>query len=58
MPELAIDQIVKGRVGHFVIIGFRSIAGEEFAQVKSYDPATGRVAPGELALPVSILTPA
>lgn len=53
--NFAVNQIVAGRVGQFVILGFRMIGGEQHAQVKAYDPITKTVAAGELALPVSIL---
>lgn len=52
---LNINQIVKGKVGQFVIIGFRTIDNEQYAQVKPYDPTTQKTGRGELALPVSIL---
>jgi len=39
----------------FVILGFRTINGEQWAQLKSYDPSTGRVALGELSLPLNCL---
>lgn len=51
-----INQIVKGQsAGSFVIIGFRTIGGEQYAQVKEYDAATGQARRGEFALPVSAL---
>lgn len=50
-----INQIVKAKVGQFVIIGFRMIGNEEYAQVKPYNPANQKAGRGELALPVSIL---
>ena len=50
-----LNQIVAGRVGKFVIVGFRTIGGEAHAQVKAYNDQTGEVARGEMALPLSIL---
>jgi hypothetical protein len=55
VKNLNVNQIVKGKVGQFIILGFRIIDGEEYAQVKCYNPATGKTAKGEMALPVSIL---
>lgn len=53
----AINQIVKGkRAGTFVIVGFRTIGGEQHAQVKSVNPANhSQVAAGEMALPLDAL---
>ena len=52
----SLNQIVAGhKAGVFVILGFRIIGGERWAQLKSYDPSTGRVARGELALPLNCL---
>lgn len=56
MSNFNINQIVAGKVGQFVIVGFRTISDEQYAQVKSYNPATGEVARGEFALPISALT--
>lgn len=51
-----INQIVKGQnAGTFVIIGFRTIGGEQYAQVKEYDAVTGKDRRGEMALPVTAL---
>ena len=54
-----INQIVKGkRAGTFVIIGFRDIGGEQYAQVKEVNPANhAETAPGEMALPITSLVP-
>ena len=50
-----INQIVRGKVsGRFVIIGFRSIDGEEWAQLKEVDES-GKFYTGEIALPISKL---
>lgn len=50
------NQIVKGHAaGTFIILGFRTIGGEQYAQVKPYDPATGKTGRGELALPLTAL---
>lgn len=54
-----VNQIVKGQAaGQFVILAFRSIGGEQYAQVKAYNPTTGKTARGEFALPVSALVQA
>ncbi len=51
-----VNQIVKGQAaGQFVILGFRTIGGEQYAQVKEYDAATGKARRGEMALPVNAL---
>ena len=51
-----INQIVKGhKAGTFVIVGFRTIGGEQYAQVKEYDAVTGKARRGEMALPVTAL---
>lgn len=53
----AVNQIVNGKTaGTFVIVGLRQIGGEEYAQVKAYNPATGKVARGEFALPLTALS--
>ena len=59
MHSFTLNQIVKGKVaGHFVILGFRQIAGETYAQVKPVNPADHRqVGQGELALPMDALEP-
>lgn len=52
-----INQIVKGnKAGTFVIVGFRTIGGEQYAQVKEYDSVTGNARKGEFALPVSAIS--
>ncbi len=58
MP-LSLFQIVRGtRAGTFVILGFREIDGESYAQLKSVNPTDHTdVATGEFALPVSALRP-
>ena len=51
-----VNQIVKGQnAGTFVIVGFRTIGGEQYAQVKEYDTVSGKARRGEMALPVSAL---
>jgi hypothetical protein len=56
MNNLELNQIVKGRVGYFLVVGFRSIDGESYAQVKSVNPRDfTQVARGELALPTATL---
>jgi hypothetical protein len=56
-PMLNVNQIVKGKVaGTFVILGFRKISNEEYAQVKEVNPANhSQLGRGEFALPVSAL---
>lgn len=50
------NQIVKGKVaGTFVVLGFRTIGGEQYAQLKECDPTTGRTMRGEICLPVTAL---
>ena len=55
--KMKINQIVKGEVcGTFVILGFRNIDGQEYAQVKAVNPNDHtQTAKGELALPVESL---
>ena len=57
MAGFKLNQIVKGKVaGHFVVLGFRKISGEDYAQLKSVDPKDyTRSASGEIALPISAL---
>jgi hypothetical protein len=51
-----VNQIVKGaKAGLFIILAFRTIGGEQYAQVKEYDAATGKARRGEMALPLSAL---
>jgi hypothetical protein len=50
-----INQIVKAKFGQFIILGFRKIDGEEYAQVKEYCPVTGKARKGEMAMPLSAL---
>lgn len=51
-----VNQIVKGQVaGSFVILAFRSIGGEQYAQVKPYNPETGKTGRGEMALPLTAI---
>lgn len=51
-----VNQIVKGqRAGTFVILGFRNIGGEQYAQLKPYDEVTGKTGRGELALPLDAI---
>ena len=53
------NQIVKGKkAGFFVILGFRSINGEDHAQVKAVNPNDfTETAPGEIALPLTSIKP-
>ena len=56
MNGFNVNQIVKGAVtGCFVILGFRVIGGEDSAQLKSYNPATGATSRGEIALPLTAI---
>ena len=51
-----VNQIVKGqRAGTFVILGFRTIGGEQYAQLKEVHPVTHQQARGELALPLTAI---
>lgn len=51
-----VNQIVKGqRAGTFVILGFRTIGGEQFAQLKEIHPVTHELGRGELALPLDAI---
>ena len=52
-----VNQIVKGKVaGYFVILGFRKIQGEDYAQLKSVNPKNfAQQAAGEIALPITAL---
>lgn len=51
----SINQIVKAKFGQFIILGFRKIDGEEYAQVKEYCQVTGKARRGEFSMPVSTL---
>ena len=57
MNTFQVNQIVAGKFGKFVILAFRTLPGEteQYAQVKPYNPATGKTGRGEMALPVSSL---
>tara|TARA_R100001129_G_C5278513_1_gene236193 strand:- start:959 stop:1135 length:177 start_codon:yes stop_codon:yes gene_type:complete len=52
-----VNQIVKGKfAGHFVVLGFRKIGGEDYAQLKCVDPSDyTKSAAGEVALPLDVL---
>lgn len=51
-----VNQIVKGQAaGQFVILAFRTIGGEQYAQVKPYNPETGKTGRGEMALPLDAI---
>lgn len=50
-----LNQIVSGKFGKFVILGFRQIDGEAYAQVKEYDERTGKARRGEMSLPLTAL---
>ena len=51
------NQIVKGKIaGYFVVLGFRKIEGEDYAQLKVVDPKDfTKTTKGELALPLTSL---
>lgn len=51
------NQIVAGKFGQFVILSLRTMHGEEGAQVKPYNPATGQTGRGEMFLPLTALRP-
>ena len=53
MNNFQVNQIVAGKFGQFVILAFRTLPGEteQYAQVKPYNPATGKTGRGELTLP-------
>ncbi len=56
MNNFQVNQIVKGKTaGQFVILSFRTIGGEQYAQVKEVCAVTGKARRGEMALPVSAL---
>lgn len=52
--QFSIGQIVKGiRAGEFIILGFREIEGETYAQVKEH--RDGKLGRGEMALPLTAI---
>lgn len=59
MNGFAVNQVVKGiHAGTFKIIGFYAagvIGNEAHAKLKAYDPASGKVARGQLALPLTAI---
>lgn len=59
MSTFKLKQVVKGHAaGTFVILGFRVINNDACAQLKCVNPNDHtQVAPGELALPLSLLRP-
>ena len=52
-----VNQIVKGiKAGTFVVLGFRSIDGQDYAQLKSVNPANyAQISGGEFALPLTAI---
>ena len=52
-----VNQIVKGiKAGTFVVLGFRSIDGQDYAQLKSVNPANyTQTSGGEFALPLTAI---
>ncbi len=59
MYNFKINQIVKGiKAGTFVILGWRLIGSETYAQLKEVNPNDhSQVLRGELALPVEKIRP-
>lgn len=56
MNTFQVNQIVKGHVSEtFVILGFRIIGNQEYAQLKEVHPVTHERARGELALPLDCI---
>jgi hypothetical protein len=57
MSNFSINQIVKGKVaGLFIILGFRTIAGESMADLKAINPVNhNEFAPGEVTLPLDAI---
>ena len=56
MNNFQVNQIVNGaKAGTFVILGFREIGGEQYAQVKEYCSVTNKARRGEMALPLTAL---
>lgn len=51
-----VNQIVKGKFGFFVVLGYRTVAGERLVQVKPYNVELGVVGKGEMALSEDSLT--
>jgi hypothetical protein len=49
------NQIVKAKFGAFIVLGYRTVAGEKLVQVKPYNPITGKTGRGEMAFPESSL---
>ena len=60
MNNFSISQIVKGKVaGLFITLGFRTIAGEEVADLKEINPENhDEFAPGEVTLPLDCIVAA
>ena len=50
------NQIVKAKFGQFIVLGYRTVAGESLVQVKPYNAATGKAGRGEMAFPESALS--
>lgn len=44
-----VNQIVKGKFGSFIVLGYRTVAGERLVQVKPYNEQTGKAGRGEMA---------
>lgn len=52
--QFQVNQIVKGKVcGEFIIIGFRNIGGEGYAQLKEHNK--GQLGRGEFSLPLTAI---
>ena len=50
------NQIVKGKFGMFIVLGYRTVAGEKLVQVKPYNQVTGKAGRGEMAISEDCLT--
>jgi len=56
MNSFEIGQVVKGIVcGTFIIVRFRTIGSEQYAQLKEFDPESGRTMRSEFALPLDAI---
>jgi len=54
--EIQTGDIVKGKVcGTFAVLGFRTIGGDRYAQLKPVCSQTQKMLSGELALPIDAI---
>ena len=54
--QVAVNQIVQGhKAGVFIVLALRTVGGEQGAQVKTYDPISGKAGRGEMFLPLDAL---